>query len=192
MRYSPIVILCSILLCSNSCKKDNNSFEQLPPITQTGANTFGCLINGQVFTPEGSTWSGSNLIAGNDYTYLSFPGGAYDGNIFSITATNKMNTSDITSIHLEFDSMYVTQGVTYTLGTPKAGKGYGEYIHVYSSGNGGANVQLVTSNTDTGQFILTRYDTVNLIASGTFWFNVIDSTSGDTIKITDGRFDLQY
>jgi len=29
--------------------------DQLPHITQTGANTFGCLINGKVFLPKDKT-----------------------------------------------------------------------------------------------------------------------------------------
>jgi hypothetical protein len=42
------------MLCFAQCKKDNNNtnpVDRLPPATQTGAGTFGCLINGQVFTP---------------------------------------------------------------------------------------------------------------------------------------------
>jgi hypothetical protein len=43
------------------CKKDNQgpSKEQLPAITQTGANTFGCYVNGEIFLPRGS---GFNII----------------------------------------------------------------------------------------------------------------------------------
>jgi len=45
-----VLIVCVALM---ACKKDPLSpLEQLPPITSTGANTFGCLINGEavVFT----------------------------------------------------------------------------------------------------------------------------------------------
>src|SRR5450759_2129685 len=37
-----------VLFIQSSCKKDN-----LPPETATGANTFGCLLNGVVYTPSG-------------------------------------------------------------------------------------------------------------------------------------------
>ena len=46
----------AILLIAASCKKtktESESPDQLPPITQTGANTFGCLINGNVWLPKG-------------------------------------------------------------------------------------------------------------------------------------------
>lgn len=43
-----LIFLASFLLTSFSCRKNKDSFEnelaKLPAITQTGANTFGCLI----------------------------------------------------------------------------------------------------------------------------------------------------
>lgn len=47
-----------MLLCAASCKKDKASEDQLPPATQTGANTFGCLVNGKVFVPKGYDGTG--------------------------------------------------------------------------------------------------------------------------------------
>ncbi|MEO7444893.1 MAG: hypothetical protein ABIU55_05295 [Ferruginibacter sp.] len=41
-----------------SCKKDKTNEDQLPPPTQTGANTFGCKINGKVFVPKGYDGTG--------------------------------------------------------------------------------------------------------------------------------------
>lgn len=43
------------LLGLSQCKKNEPApADQLPPATQTGANTFGCLPNGQPWTPSGS------------------------------------------------------------------------------------------------------------------------------------------
>jgi hypothetical protein len=51
------IIFIAFVLMASGCKKNNNSnnspIDQLPPATQIGANTFGCLINGQAFTPGG-------------------------------------------------------------------------------------------------------------------------------------------
>ena len=38
-----------------SCSKDNPISSQLPPETQTGANTFGVTINGKVYIPRDPT-----------------------------------------------------------------------------------------------------------------------------------------
>lgn len=41
--------LFSLLLSASRCKK---SHFDLPPETTTGANTFGCKVNGKVFVPR--------------------------------------------------------------------------------------------------------------------------------------------
>ncbi len=55
MKYL-IMASCLTILIAASCKKNKpqkTELEKLPPITQTGANTFGCLLNGKAYTPGG-------------------------------------------------------------------------------------------------------------------------------------------
>ncbi len=55
MKYI-IMAGCFTILIAASCKKNKppkTELEKLPPATQTGANTFGCLLNGVAFTPAG-------------------------------------------------------------------------------------------------------------------------------------------
>ena len=49
-----LLLATSFILISSSCKKNksDNPINQLPPETQTGANTFGCLVDGKVFLPK--------------------------------------------------------------------------------------------------------------------------------------------
>ncbi|TXT34444.1 MAG: hypothetical protein FD136_331 [Chitinophagaceae bacterium] len=51
-----LIIAVSFVLLSSSCRKNKpvNPIDQLPPETQTGANTFGCLVDGGVFKPGGT------------------------------------------------------------------------------------------------------------------------------------------
>lgn len=86
-----------MLLTSMKCKKDNQdpNKEQLPAITQTGANTFGFLLNGEVYLPTKSffhpdfdlsydpAYNGgalsivaNRLLGDNARSYLSIGGGA--------------------------------------------------------------------------------------------------------------------
>ena len=50
-----LLLLCLLpLLSTTSCNTDDdntphNPIDQLPPLTTTGENTFGCLINGEAF-----------------------------------------------------------------------------------------------------------------------------------------------
>ena len=49
----PYLPLLAALLGLSQCTKDDPE-AGLPSATQTGANTFGCLVNGQVWTPKGN------------------------------------------------------------------------------------------------------------------------------------------
>jgi hypothetical protein len=40
--------------CSKDDNKPTNPIDKLPPATQTGANTAGCLVNGKAFLPKGT------------------------------------------------------------------------------------------------------------------------------------------
>lgn len=50
MRTYPFLCLAAALLFAAGCKKDDPE-AGLPAATHTGANTFGCLVDGQVFVP---------------------------------------------------------------------------------------------------------------------------------------------
>ena len=48
------------IFMSCGCSKDMGA--QLPPATQTGANTFGCKVNGVVYSCKGA-WDPKNFMA---------------------------------------------------------------------------------------------------------------------------------
>ena len=54
---SLLIVFTFLLLIASSCKKESNK-DKLPPATQTGENTFGCLVNGKVFVPKGYDGTG--------------------------------------------------------------------------------------------------------------------------------------
>ena len=45
-----LLLILAPLMLANQCKKEN--YDTLPPETQTGANTFGCYVNGILFVPK--------------------------------------------------------------------------------------------------------------------------------------------
>ena len=53
MKKLPTPLLLAALLGLSQCKKHDPE-SALPPATQTGASTFGCLVNGQAWTPKGN------------------------------------------------------------------------------------------------------------------------------------------
>ncbi len=55
-----LFIYCLPLLLLVACKKE---VEELPPATQTGANTFGAKVNGNFWIPQGfGSFPASNLL----------------------------------------------------------------------------------------------------------------------------------
>jgi hypothetical protein len=72
---------------------------------------------------------------------------------------------------------------TYTLNS--LNNSYARFSNILT----GCDYEVDTNQT--GIMNILRYDTINYIISGTFGFT-IETTDCDSIRITDGRFDLKY
>lgn len=187
--HSILLIIISFTLVLSSCKKNIvNPLSQLPAATQTGANTFGCLVNGQAFVPHNrSIFEGPDLQC--NYIYLH--GGYY----FSILAANHNSDGSVNSITIGTDSLSINQGQTIKLnasvitGSVGEGSTAGAGYNIY--GPSGIYTYSTSANVSPGQLTITFLDNQKQIISGTFYFNVLDH-NGDTVKITNGRFDMHY
>jgi len=159
-----------------SCKKDKTDEEQLPPITQTGANTFGCLINGKLYTPKGSEQNTPN------FRIIIDPGFQGNLDIRTYKIENGIKSS------FGFNSFNINVADIYNLDTAQTFPFYRQDINsavcYFTSSN---------NNYHKGILKITRYDLTNRIISGEFNFKLYDSSiSCDTIRITQGRFDKQF
>lgn len=162
-----------------SCKKhkSDNPIDQLPPATQTGANTLGFLLNGVPWTPKG--WSG-----GTTNLSLYFDP-SYRGGTFNIATYRLLSQDNKQSFAIALDSFQIA----------------GDF---YLSENSNLKVVFIdriksctidafdTSVYRDGKLIITKLDRQNQIISGTFDFTLYSSSCGDTIKITNGRFDMKF
>lgn len=174
------VCLCSLIFTANSCKKDKiTELEKLPPATQTGANTFGCLVNGKAFLPKGYDGTGRpNPHVQYDYLlngqpYLSIEASKFtDDNLggggISITFW------DVTQIgHYDVSSKF-----RFSVGWP------------IIIGNCGMSI-IDSALQAWGGGYISKLDIPNRIISGTFNFKAI-KPGCDTVRITDGRFDIKF
>jgi len=175
---SSLFILILILACF-SCNKE---ISELPPATQSGANTFGCKIDGKLWGP-----SGFGIIptaAPLEARYMA------DHNLI-INARNFSSSPTETEIELFIKN--ASEPGTYSLNTtvsyPTFAASYGYYVHrKFSPDN-----EWMSSDQYTGSIMLTKIDTVNLIVSGTFEFHAINLyNSPQPINVTEGRFDIKY
>ena len=180
------ILLCILLttsLLAASCKKSKpgtalTELEKLPPITQTGANTFGCLVDGVAWLPNGSKpqTGGPNIQV---YVDPTFQGGA-----FYVTGHQYNNFQS----QITFGSGGCTSGGLFDIALPLQAVSYTRFLNTintceFSSSNSGSYRQ--------GFFNISRYDLTNGIFSGTFEFTIKSQSCGDTVRITNGRFDVK-
>ncbi|MCL1933535.1 MAG: hypothetical protein FWF53_06980 [Candidatus Azobacteroides sp.] len=160
------------MISFSSCEKKN--FNEMPPETQTGKNTFGCLIDGELFVGGCcAIWMQPVIIA--EYYTVS--------DKLGIVVWGKMNGTPGAVIRIGIDSLQQnsTQKVYFANYIPAVREECPTY-----------------STSDNGICTITKLDTLNKIVSGRFEFagrctdsdfNIMDST--EIKQITQGRFDLK-
>lgn len=176
MKYATLIFYVCSLWALNSCDKDDGT---LPEATRTGANTFGCLVNGELFKPirYGPTQLHSEIYYKDNVYY------------FGIGSNSKDQSYSISIQGNQLES--IGEG-TYILGDQTDGSFYGHFTK--SIIEDGVLTNILSFNTtgeNPGTLTITRYDPENFIVSGTFEFTVIDQ-NGEEIHITDGRFDVEF
>ena len=169
--------LASLVQCHKS-DPDPTPASQLPAATQTGANTFGCLVNGEAFTPKGNNGT-SNLVL----LYSPNPNGA----------SINILTYRIDGNRRQYINLFcgpVTQAGVFSLNIPviDGDASYADTARPLScSDYTGSSAPLYRK----GKLTLSRIDPSAGIAAGTFEFTTTQPGC-DTIKVTQGRFDLKF
>jgi len=179
-RYFGLLLFISVSLFFTGCKKNTPAIDQLPPATQTGARTFGCLVNGKVFKPKGDLFTGPRLSCAYQYN-----NGGYS---FQLHAKQDIGNG-LLSIGVFTDSLPISQGVIIKLSEPDVkGKSYGLHGKYTPEGLGSL---YYTQPGGTGELHITKFDETNRIVSGTFWFDAVNS-NGEKVQVREGRFDMHY
>lgn len=166
------------------CKKHGPAGPTLPPLTHEGKNTFGCLVNGAVYLPKVSLFRSPVSC----YYQKLYEGP--DGFVFVVQGRFKGNNNcHSSSVTLYLDSIALQIGRTFPLAAYSTGKCEGSYLFTEDCGT--TMRTYATKDNANGEVVITGFDDLKGIVSGTFWFDAVDD-SGDTIHITQGRFDMQY
>jgi len=159
--------------------------QMLPPITQTGANTFGCLINGELMLAVNKC---------NGLFCLSNPG--FDPTL-GFLVDGRMDTASGKSrffVSLVFED--INKAGIYNLDTISNTKHENRLrnsVRVYKY----SNIPYSLSTIDTGTFcrgelIISKWQRgPNPYVSGTFWFDLYNPDRyADTVHVRSGRFDV--
>ena len=172
MKIYLLLPLLGVLL---SCRKDDpNPVDQLPPATQTGANTFGCLVNGRAWTPQGNDGT-SNYSVVYD---AGLNGGLFDLKTYRYPG----GTNDFQSISLDITSN--AQVGSYSLGNAQQTR----VVFQDTKTNCYWSSRESATTYRRGTLTITRLDLRAGIVSGTFAFTLY-RPGCDSVRVTQGRFD---
>jgi hypothetical protein len=139
------------------------------------------LIDGKAFVPKNRSILQGPLIQCN-YIYTA---GGYN---FTVGGSNEDNNI-VKDVIIRTDALAIAEGQSIKLTSYNVvGKADGDYTIINAPSY---LYYYYTNETLTGQLTITKLDPVKQIVSGTFYFNVLNIT-GDTVKITNGRFDMLY
>ena len=168
----PLLLLSLALLLG--CKKNEPApADQLPPATQTGANTLGCLVNGQPWTPQGFDGSSNYSIS-------------YDQNPYGVIDLQNYRYQQQPIDNYQYLILFARE-----LRSPRS-YDLRDLVNTRISWKDrltGCDFNSDDANTyHKGTLTITRLDLQAGIISGTFDF-VLAKPGCDTVRITQGRFD---
>lgn len=187
-----------LLFALTSCSKDNNNNttqDQLPPITTTGVNTAGCIINGKVLIPK----NGSQAIGGPALYGLNFNAGNNfwpdKNDYWQLEIANKKDPNSA-GVILYIRNMSAGNG-DYTVDQSNGelysdGPNSNQIIAVIKID--GVNKTYYSSN-NSGFIKITRSDLAVGVSiySGIFNATLYNKDNpSEKIQIKDGRFDFNY
>ncbi|MBL7817797.1 MAG: hypothetical protein JNL70_22505 [Saprospiraceae bacterium] len=170
-----IILLLSLCFIMSKCPDDTPKLEELPPITQTGEGTFGCLVNGKVWIPSKWHISTSPRYVGVD-TFLS--------NTMKINMTRRRDTS-------RSNITLIVKYKNFSVGN----QSYFANLSYYN------DTQVCDYNTfEIDTTVSPNFLKVNFVdtsrqrrvMAGEFQARFINKSCKDTINITQGRFDMPF
>ena len=171
-KISAILILLATLFCLISCEEKEKIWTELPPATESGVNTIGCMVDGQL-------WATGKLPG-----YTLAP---------AMYAEYSINNAD--SKILKFYAEGEKGTMSFYIENPIIGEN--ENVNVFAQFSFLPDCKY--KKNDIGTVIITKletnvspiYTSTRGIISGTFSFNLpCETDSSKLIIITDGRFDL--
>ncbi len=175
-----LLVIAAFLMSMGSCKKEPSTPSEpydpntLPPLTHQGKNTFGCLVNGEVWVAYAPFTVGGAADMDGSYTLST--------GRFYLKGTKKTPEifEDVVIGTIEVFStgnypMYISHEQVIGFSDYKGNHNCGNFYKIIDS---------------PGTISITYFSIPEKIISGTFAMDLVNpSCPGDTIRIREGRFD---
>jgi hypothetical protein len=171
MKKLAFLIFSILLFGCDKEDKPSNPIDQLPPATQTGAGTFGCLVNGVPFVDNSGFFNCFYQLVDGEY-YFGIRG---------------RRNFVIDQIGIGSEKKNIETGVNLSLISQQDGSFYGRVSFNCSNCLGATTI-----DENPGTIIFTRLDFENNIVSAKFEFTITDPNTGTIYKVTEGRFDALF
>lgn len=189
LKLLPLCLFTILIGLATSCSKDDGPNLSLPPITETGANTFGCYVNGRLLVPRNGTGTFNSVDSG-----VIFWGSPSSRNYNEIDV-HDYASEQTASINIHLLNLKELGEGTYIVNESNCQ----DQIDSPTTNNISCRVYDYEENIykrycsykNSGEINITQYDSVSPIVSGTFSCRVRNvKNPDDEIEITDGRFDI--
>lgn len=161
---TPHILFITLFACTACEDLVKPKEPELPPITTEGKNTFGCLVNGEVWLPKG----------GVNSTDLNF----------FLTNISTFNLQAFRDNQRESIQLYLIDCCKED--SLMSFNRYPANSATYSK-----NGCFIETDSLSGIINILKFDRSKFIIAGTFEFTVWNDEC-DTIKVTDGQFDIKY
>ena len=169
-----LLLLLLTFFMHSSCNKDDNNcqgIDCLPPATQTGAGTFGCLVNGVPYVDNRGFFNCFYQLVDGEY-------------YFGIGST--LDFGSIQQIAVLSYEKEINTGIEIELDDRNNGNFFSEVSFNCLCPNG------VTGEQADGKIKFTKLDFDSNIVSAIFEFTITDPSTGKVYEITEGRFDTYF
>ncbi len=194
-KYFFYAVMLLLSTTTSQCTKtsttpdDSNS---LPPETQIGAGTFACKINGVVWRYKDPNYE---FLSTKPKTRWEFDPSTSNGNLYisGVRFSDGINENDLLDISSDSLLSYKERNAN-NIGKYHFGMRYTIYDTKNLQCSDFSSTRLIDSTQNffsNGKLTISKLDQTAKIISGTFHCTIYQ-TGCDTLKITDGRFDLKY
>lgn len=189
MKNLIFLLLCIVICCSRDNDTETDNTSQLPAETQTGANTFGCLVNGKLFYPRDGSFSTAG--SANAVTWWGSSSSTYQYD--ELDVNNFKDGKPINNFWMHLHDIptkgtgeYIWMDSNFKHGIDGLMQ---NYVYVKAFDYNTSTWKWYTSYENSGKTIITKYGGQPIV-SGTFSGKLRSADGKETIEIIYGRFDI--